>query len=375
MGFKKDLRSSSFFRYELIAGGFLSKIFPIFIFCYEKRIINKNLFLFFTFFIFIGIGISGERSALIIFLIINLFYFIFVNLNFVVKNLFVVILFFLIFAISLFLNSNRVINIKKVFFNEDYLNLSHYPVIYLKDIKEIHLTQNINNNVNLSADLGYIIDINDNKKIINFSNLENKKIKGLKLFIRQDNNFFSHFSRIENLNEKIIYSEINKLEYSDKHLELMLKSEKKVTYNYIDSGWGSHQLTAINMFKENILIGSGPNSFRFKCFEEKFFKINSFNIGKNCNTHPHNLHVEMLQGIGILGYSSFILFLISIYFFLTKNNNLHVKEKKMIIIIILCFFPIIIPTGSFFSTSMMNRIFFSFLIIQLINSYARFSKN
>lgn len=374
LGFSLNLRPSSFFRSELIAGGFLSKIFPIFIFCYEKKIINKNKFLFMSFFIFLGIGVSGERSALIIFLIINFFYWGIFNFSILKKNLWLITIFTIIFFTIITLNFNRLLDVKKIFFHEDYLKLSHDPIIYLRDVKEVHLTVNINKSVNIKDKLGYIIDIYGNKKNIDFSKLENTKIKDLKLFIRQDEDFFLNFSQIKNLNENFIFKEINKLDSLTEYTELMLISENKVLYNYTDSGWGSHQLAAIKMFQENIFIGNGPNSFRYKCSEEKFYKINSYNVGKSCTTHPHNLHIEILQGVGIFGYISFILFLISLYYILIKNNDLTVNQKKIILIIILCFFPIILPTGSFFSTSMMNRIFFCFFTIQIINSYAKFKK-
>ena len=373
LGFPLDLRPSSFFGKELIAGGFLSKIFPIFIFCYQKKIINFYKFLFLSIIIFFGIGLSGERSALIIFLIINLFYWLVIHFSTIKKKLWILPIITLFIASVLYLNKDRLLDIKKIFFYENYFTLSHDPVIYLKDINEIHLFENINKKINIKKSLGYTIDINNNKKIIDFSKLQNAKINDLNLFIRKDFDFFTFFSEVDYSDGKWIYK--NNHHHSNSSIELMLKSDNKVNYGYFDSGWGSHQLAALEMFKENIFIGTGPNSFRFKCRDKKFFTINSFNIGKSCNTHPHNLHVEILQGMGVFGYISFIFFLISIFYILIKNNNIHPNEKKMILVIILCFFPLILPTGSFFSTAMMNRIFIFFMILQIINSYARYKKN
>jgi hypothetical protein len=373
-GIPLELRASSFFGKELIAGGFLSKIFPIFIFCYLKKIINLNKFLFISLITFFGIGLSGERSAMIIFLIINIFYWFVIN-YFKIKKILWLLPFILILICSvLYTNINRLLDIKKIFFYENYLTLSHDPVIYLLDVKEIHLFYDINKKININDQLGYIIDLNGNKKNIDFSKLKNAKINNLNLFLRKNEDFFNFFSQIDHLNDVSIYKNKKNLGDSDLYLELMLISDSKVSYGYFDSGWGSHYLVALEMFKNNIFIGTGPNSFRFKCNEQKFYTINSFNIGKSCTTHPHNLHIEILQGTGIFGYVSFFLFLISIFRILIKNNNIAVKEKKVILIIFLCFFPIILPTGSFFSTAMMNRIFIFFMILQIINSYARYKK-
>ena len=73
------------------------------------------------------------------------------------------------------------------------------------------------------------------------------------------------------------------------------------------------------MFKDNILFGQGLKMFRIKCSEEKF------NAGRfSCSTHPHNIIIQFLAELGIVG----ILFLIYFYFSLfltikkiTKNNN------------------------------------------------------
>jgi len=374
LGFPLGLRPSSFFGKELIAGGFLSKIFPIFIFCYLKQIINLNKFFFIFGVTFLGIGISGERSALIIFLVTNLFFWIFTHNLKIKKNLGFVFFFLPLLAFILYLNTNRLSDVKKIFFNNNYFTLSHDPIFYLKDINEIHLFEDINKKVNINHILGYIIDTNGNKKNIDFSKLQNEKINNLSLFISQDHNFFKLLSQPNYLNGKRIYKKETNIEKSDMYKELMLKSNNKVVYGYFDSGWGSHQLAAFEMFKENIFIGTGPNSFRFKCRDKKFYSINSYNIGKSCTTHPHNLHIEILQGTGILGYVSFILFLVSIFCIIIKNNNINISEKKIILILILCFFPPILPTGSFFSTAMMNRIFICFMILQIINSYARYKK-
>ena len=103
-----------------------------------------------------------------------------------------------------------------------------------------------------------------------------------------------------------------------------------------------HYAAGMKMFKDNILFGQGLKMFRIKCSEEKF------NAGKfSCATHPHNIIIQFLAELGIVG----ILFLIYFYFSLfltikkiTKNNSLI---NSTTVLVFLIFFPLL-PYGNFF---------------------------
>tara|TARA_B110000037_G_scaffold178291_1_gene203964 strand:- start:2989 stop:4230 length:1242 start_codon:yes stop_codon:yes gene_type:complete len=103
-----------------------------------------------------------------------------------------------------------------------------------------------------------------------------------------------------------------------------------------------HYTAGMKMFKDNILFGQGLKMFRIKCSEEKFY-------GKkfSCSTHPHNIIIQFLAELGIIG----ILFLIYFYFSLfltikklTKNNSLI---NSTTVLVFLIFFPLL-PYGNFF---------------------------
>lgn len=71
--------------------------------------------------------------------------------------------------------------------------------------------------------------------------------------------------------------------------------------------------TAFNIFKENPLLGSGPNNFRIYCIEELYY------VSKlSCSTHPHNIVFQLLSEIGIIGFSYIFILLIFLFYLLLK---------------------------------------------------------
>jgi len=104
---------------------------------------------------------------------------------------------------------------------------------------------------------------------------------------------------------------------------------KKVKLSFKDSIWGAHYLTAFEIFKNNLLIGSGPRSFRYECGEKKYENLDIHYIDKRCSTHPHNFFLEILSETGLIGFCYFLFLLAYFYisqfrFFLQKKNFNHV---------------------------------------------------
>jgi len=110
-------------------------------------------------------------------------------------------------------------------------------------------------------------------------------------------------------------------------------------------------LTAIEMWKENHILGYGLKSFRVKCWE-----ILPRIKGLSCANHPHNYYLEILSEAGIIGFSLIIIFFIILlnrsFDFMVKKKYKKNKDLYLLIPIILIFFIQIWPlksTGSFFT--------------------------
>jgi len=107
---------------------------------------------------------------------------------------------------------------------------------------------------------------------------------------------------------------------------------------------------AYNIFTDNKILGSGPNTFRFACKKYSNW-IYYNNVG--CQTHPHNTYAQLLAETGILGFLIILMiyffFIIEFfkYFFKAKNKNLSI-HFCLIIYFLIILFPFT-PTGNFFN--------------------------
>ena len=122
-----------------------------------------------------------------------------------------------------------------------------------------------------------------------------------------------------------------------------------------------HYKAGLEIFKDNLIIGGGPNSFRYECANYK-------HIDSGCSTHPHNIIVQFGSELGVFGLLFLIIFYSSLLFKLLTNSN---KNMRLAIFIILInFFPFS-PFGNFF-----NNYLSSFLFLSLVPYIVcKFKKN
>lgn len=110
--------------------------------------------------------------------------------------------------------------------------------------------------------------------------------------------------------------------------------------------------TGLNIFKNNFVAGSGPNTFRLLCNKKEY----SFNK-QSCSTHPHNSVIQIFAELGIIGFLFYFILCTSLCFkfFILKLNktiiNLDQAGRNFIICLFACFlitiFPIL-PTQNIF---------------------------
>tara|TARA_B100000963_G_scaffold187057_1_gene162719 strand:- start:4223 stop:5533 length:1311 start_codon:yes stop_codon:yes gene_type:complete len=114
----------------------------------------------------------------------------------------------------------------------------------------------------------------------------------------------------------------------------------------------SHAISAIEIFKDNPIIGIGPKNYRYECRKEKY------NISKySCTSHPHNFYLQLLSEVGILGILIPLIILINIFMYFLKifyekltfkSDNQEIKKLLINMSFLITFFPII-PTGNIFN--------------------------
>jgi O-antigen ligase len=118
------------------------------------------------------------------------------------------------------------------------------------------------------------------------------------------------------------------------------------------------------MFKDNVFFGQGPNIFRLKCSNPKFF------VKEACTTHPHNIYFQLLAETGLIGF--FIIFITFVYLTIlyikiifTGSTYKNFSNKFVITLIpfYISLWPLV-TTGNFFN-SWVNNIHFLCLGISL----------
>ena len=125
--------------------------------------------------------------------------------------------------------------------------------------------------------------------------------------------FSGFFSTLENFNPDKI----------NKKIEIQEQNLNKLKF-YISDDHHSHFLSAKKIFLDNLLLGSGPNTFRIECNKQDYYVKNN-----SCSTHPHNFYLQLASETGIVGLAILIvIFLYSIYQILKKS---FLKEKTTVI--------------------------------------------
>ena len=91
-------------------------------------------------------------------------------------------------------------------------------------------------------------------------------------------------------------------------------NEKSNSYTIFSPKHESHIISSLMMFKENPIIGVGPNNFRLNCD-----KIDYNYNEDSCSTHPHHYYAQLLGETGIIG----AVFILLIIYYILKGIVFH----------------------------------------------------
>jgi O-antigen ligase len=142
-------------------------------------------------------------------------------------------------------------------------------------------------------------------------------------------------------------------------------SNKSILEGIKYTTYGAHYFTAIKIFKNYPLLGSGIRTFRIECSKEIYNDKSLAANAQRCSTHPHQIYFEILSELGFVGFVVFF----GLFFYIIlkkiinfyKTNNYFVLASTLYVLVV--FLPLL-PSGSFF-TSFGATIFwinFSFMV-------------
>ena len=83
----------------------------------------------------------------------------------------------------------------------------------------------------------------------------------------------------------------------------------------------NHYQSALKIFYDNYVFGVGPKMFRQVCDYKEYFVVDG------CNTHPHNIYIQLLAETGLVG----ALFIFTIFLIISFNlfKHLILKLRKI----------------------------------------------
>lgn len=314
-------RITSFFGDEQIMGSFISRLLPCIIaLSYLTKIKKKNIYNFFIISVaFVLIFLSGERLALA-------YFFIFLTLYFVVDSNKIKIIFFLSFivisVISLtIVNSNQF----KKFFVHTYNQLTVKKTYFTSYRHLLHYRSS-------------------------YSMFKDKPLfgHGLKSF-RYLCSDLKYFNKQEVLDENNFYSPVDGI-IDDIDLE---GDTKQVSIIEIIAPFSSHHVGLYNP-KKNLFFSKYKNGDKVKKGD---FIFQMYDFKNGCNTHSHNIYLQFLSELGLIGtaflFTIFIYVIYNLYILLKKRINSkidNIDKAKFLILsgIFISLIPIF-PSGNYFT--------------------------
>jgi hypothetical protein len=149
----------------------------------------------------------------------------------------------------------------------------------------------------------------------------------------------------------LLYLGINNVnKIKSRYVEIIENAHEPI-YLLKESLHGAHYSTAWKIFKNYPYFGVGNKNFRIECQKQIYLDQDYKYTKSRCTTHPHQIYLELLSELGILGSLLIITF---VTFVVTKSIYLYFKNYNLIILapslyVISIFIPFL-PSGSFFTS-------------------------
>lgn len=163
---------------------------------------------------------------------------------------------------------------------------------------------------------------------------------------------------------KIINIILNKKENDNN--ENNFQNLDKTKEPILSGGYGKIFQSTLYVYKYDWLIGTGTKSFQKKCYE-----LSEINKDLSCPPHPHNIYLEILINMGLLGFIIFLIFILNIIINLLQFTHSNDENKKIMsnlfIIMLLCELIPLRSYGSIFQT--VNGSMFWFLLAIISSAF------
>ena len=142
------------------------------------------------------------------------------------------------------------------------------------------------------------------------------------------------------------YNQITKIEINKSDTKIKKELNK---FNIYSEDHEGHVLLALHLFEKNKIFGIGPKGFRHYCR-----KVNYAPKIGICSTHPHNILIQIVLELGLIGLAFYIIAAIFVLFNFFKSivrhkfNYDYLAFYSITLGLIINLFPFI-PGGNFFN--------------------------
>ena len=130
------------------------------------------------------------------------------------------------------------------------------------------------------------------------------------------------------------------------------KENNFILDKFYNSKHAPHYIAAFEIFLNYPVFGIGINNFSKESKKQEYLNLKLKYFNNRSTTHPHQIYLELLSEVGLIGFCYFIIIfiwssIISIKSYLV-SKNLHLLGHLMLHIFFI--FPFL-PSGSFFGTT------------------------